>query len=162
MLRSQYTEVYPRKFARLVAKTWNHAQHTWPFRWQYGMLLAEKAQEVPVLAGKASPVIKFRAFRSRTNFVKSQLLTPVDNREGSAKRRRLDGKQSSPVDLEVCQNLFHDLQNFLPRVGRREIQDSSMLQKLQQVIPDKTIVTAIACRGTDRTLFDPSPCMLWA
>ena len=155
MLRSQYTEVYPRKFARLVAKTWNHAQHTWPFRWQYGMLLAEKAQEVPVLAGKASSVIKSRAFRSRTNFVKSQLLTPVDNREGSAKRRRLDGKQSSPVDLEVCQNLFHDLQNLLPRVGRREIQDSDMLQKLQQVFPDKNIVTAIACRGTDRTMGPP-------
>jgi hypothetical protein len=67
----------------------------------------------------------------------------------------LDGKQSSPVDLEVCQNLFHDLQNFLPRVGRREIQDSSMLQKLQQVFPDKTIVTAIACRGTDRTMCPP-------
>ena len=155
MLRTQFTEVYPRKFARLVAKTWTRAPHAWPFRWQHGMTLSGKAQEVPVLAGKASSVIQSRAFRGRASFVKSQLLTPMDNSEGNAKRRRLDGKQNSPADLEVCQSLFHDLQNVLPRVGRREIQDSQILQKLQQVFPDKVIVTAMACRGTDRTMGPP-------
>ena len=155
ILRTQYTEVYPRKFARLIAKTMKQSRHTWPFQWQHGMLFTGTTQEVPVLAGRTTSVLKPSAIRSRANFARSQLLTPSTDSEGTVKRRRLNGKQSAPVDLELCQSLFQDLQTILPRVGRREIDNQDVIHKLQHVFPDKRIVTAIACRGTDRTLGPP-------
>jgi hypothetical protein len=156
MLRTKYTEVYPRKFARLIAKTMSQSKLTWPFQWQHGMLLAAEESEALAFAGRSTSVLRPRAAATnRSNFARSQLLTPLDSQAESTKRRRLDGKQSARVDLEICQSLFQDLQSILPRVGRREIQETEVLQKLQQIFPDKRVVTAVACRGTDRTMGPP-------
>ena len=109
ILRTQYTEVYPRKFARLIAKTMSQSPHAWPFQWQHGMLLAAEGLETPVLAGRTTSVLRPSAARSRANFAKSQLLTPVDDQSETTKRRRLEGKQNAPVDRELCQSIFQDL-----------------------------------------------------
>jgi hypothetical protein len=66
MLRTKYTEVYPRKFARLIAKTMSQSKLTWPFQWQHGMLLA--AEESEALALPVDP----RQFLGR------ELLPPID------------------------------------------------------------------------------------
>ena len=60
MLRTKYTEIYPRKFARMVAKVLYKARHSWPFQWKQRMsLLAEEGLEQPALVGQ-SRVIKSR------------------------------------------------------------------------------------------------------
>ena len=80
-------------------------------------------------------------------------MTPVRTDEGMPKRRRLEGKQGHSMSMEACQDVLGELQNLVPRVGKTEIdQSTSILQKLQNLFPDQVIVTAIACRGTDRTM----------
>ena len=51
--------------------------------------------------------------------------------------------------------MLRELQNLVPRVGKTEIQSTSVLQKLQSLFPDWVLVTAIAYRGTDRTMGPP-------
>ena len=57
--------------------------------------------------------------------------------------------------MKACQDVLRELQNLVPRVGKAEIQSTSILEKLQNLFPDRVIVTAIACRGTDRTMGPP-------
>jgi hypothetical protein len=84
MLRTKYTEVYPRKFARLIAKTMSQSKLTWPFQWQHGMLLAAEESEALAFAGRSTSVLRPRAAATnRSNFARSQLLTPLDSQAES-------------------------------------------------------------------------------
>ena len=53
--RTTYTEVYPRKFARLVAKILSSNSHEWPFRWNHGMMTSCEVPE-PLLVARSSPL----------------------------------------------------------------------------------------------------------
>ena len=99
------------------------------------------------------------ARRQRPNFVRSELVTPESRPEQEAKRRRLDGKQSCPPCLEQFQALMKSVDNQLKRVGKQELDQPSICQMIQELLPDKTVVRIIACRGTDRTLGPPTDLM---
>ena len=47
------------------------------------------------------------------------------------------------------------IDRMVPRVGKYVINNPDTLQLLNQILPEKEIHTAIACRGTDRTLAPP-------
>ena len=83
---------------------------------------------------------------------RSNLVTPVE--ESGDKRRRIEGKQHASC-ARLCQEIVHEVNLQAPRVGKIEIQDPTIVQKLQKVFHDKTILRVIACRGTDRTLSPP-------
>ena len=68
------------------------------------------------------------------------------------KRRRLEGKQGPIPNMKDCQTVFQEIQQILPRVGKREIQDSSILQQLQLISSDHSCCMH---RGTDRTIPPP-------
>ena len=158
ILRTKFSEIYPRKFVRLVAKTLNRNDHPWPFHWRSGIALCQydKGVEAPALAASQKRrVLQPVKNRSRDQFVRSQLATPEESDEAGVKRRRLDGKQGPVPSLRECQEVFQEIQQILPRVGKREIQSSNILQQLQSIFPDRQIITAMACRGTDRTLPPP-------
>jgi hypothetical protein len=158
VLRTKFSEIYPRKFVRLVAKTLSKNDHQWPFHWRPGIALCQhtKGEEAPALAASQKRmVLRPAKHRSRNQFARSQLSTPEESDETGVKRRRLEGKQGPVPSLKECQEVFQEVQKILPRVGKREIQSSTILQQLQSIFPDRQIITAVACRGTDRTLPPP-------
>ena len=145
VLRSRYTEVYPRKFAREVARAMMHNHRDRPFNWQvaFSHMCQETDAEIHVLT----------KFRQKTKFVRSELITP-SSRDDHVKRRRL-GKQSEDHHLEDYQNLMTEINQIIRRVGKSVIQEPNILEKLQQMFHDQKIIHVIACRGIDRTLGPP-------
>ena len=71
------------------------------------------------------------------------------------KRRRLTGKQSTEPYLEDYQNCLQKIHQVTPRVGKYQITNAQILANLQRLFPDKLVISAVACRGTDRTLAPP-------
>ena len=144
MLRTQFSEVYPRKFARAVAHVLLKHQREWPVNWQPGMLALHEAEPCLVLgsARKAGP----------PKFVRSEVTFPEPRASPEAKRRKLTGKQSELPSLESFQQIIQTISIRAPRVGKVEITDSEIVNDLQNLFPQKLIQRVIACRGTDRTL----------
>ena len=147
MLRTQCSEVYPRKFARAVAHVLLKNQREWPVNWQPGMLALHEIEPCLVLrsARKTGP----------SRFVRSELVFPESRVSPEAKRRKLTGKQSELPSLESFQQIIQTISIRAPRVGKIEITDSEILTDLQNLFPQKLIQKVIACRGTDRTLGPP-------
>jgi hypothetical protein len=151
MLRTQFSEVYPRKFARAVAHVLLKHQREWPVNWQPGMLALHEAEPCLVLgsARKAGP----------PKFVRSEVTFPEPRASPEAKRRKLTGKQSELPSLESFQQIIQTISIRAPRVGKVEITDSEIVNDLQNLFPQKLIQRVIACRGTDRTLGPPQNMM---
>ena len=45
---------------------------------------------------------------------------------------------------------------MLPRVGKRNVDSPQVLQKVQEMFPEKIIKGIVACKGTERTMAPPS------
>jgi transposase InsO family protein len=147
MLRTQFSEVYPRKFARAAAHVLMKNQREWPVNWQPGMLALNEGEPCLVLgsARKTGP----------PKFVRSEVVFPEPRASPEAKRRKLTGKQSELPSLESFQQIIQTISMRAPRVGKMEITDSEIVTDLQNLFPQKLIQRVIACRGTDRTLGPP-------
>ena len=150
--RTAFSEIYPRKFARDVAKVMLKNQER-PFLWNPIMRLQNQVcrdqQDHPALAAT------IRVQNAREKFPKSTLVTPAPMDDPAAKKRRLTGKQTSHISKELCQQILDKVNDELPRVGKYEITSPTTLRMLQHIFPEKIIHRAIACRGTDRTLAPP-------
>ena len=138
MLRTEFTAVYPRKFARTVAK-----------------IMCQKSQSICCTAMNPVYAADSRRPRPKLTFARSELIMPESRDENLSKRRRLEGKQKVTPDKDVLQGIINAIGQILPRVGRHEIQDHVILNQLQELFDDKQIMRVIACRGTDRTLGPP-------
>ena len=125
MLRTQYSAVYSRKFARTIVR----------------LILQDTTSVLAAMTRRAKPI-----------FARSELVTPSSQTEHEAKRRRLDGKQSVTQPMEMFQAMMQSVENKLKRVGKQEIKHDSTIQLIQELLPDKKIIRVVACRGTDRTL----------
>ena len=55
----------------------------------------------------------------------------------------------------MAEEVFETVNKSLTRVGKKEITDPQVLRNLQMLCPDKEIVKAVACRGTERTIAPP-------
>ena len=146
--RSTFTEVYPRKFARSIAKILHCIQFEKPFHWNAKIHVSQFRTD-PVYAARTGTV----PYRDR--FPKSELIQPLPEDDPRLKRRRLNGKQNIEASQELCQDIIRRAMQEVPRVGKRVIQDPQTRQLLQQIFPDKILISAIGCRGTDRTLGPP-------
>ena len=156
ILRSEFSENYPRKFSRMVAKVLFHAKFVWPFHWQPGLLVQDgtDAPAVPALVQQAGVFRKTTA--PREQFAKSELVSPGQPEGEDHKRRRVSGKQTPTPTVEELQKLIQRINGIVPRVGRISIQDVSIQRALQNLFPEKRLVKVIACRGTDRTMAPPT------
>ena len=153
VLRSQYTEVYPRKFARAAAQIMCHNKFERPLHWNqiWPLLNAERNS-----ACESDEALVAEPQRSADKFPKSELLTPVPLQEADPKRRRVDGKQPPVLCQELVQEVIDQVAKVLPRVGRMQITSPNLLRGISNILPDKDIVQVIACRGTDRTVGPPT------
>ena len=167
--RSEFSERYPRKFARLVAK---------------GILKRSFPKEAPVgsIADQALIAIDqwfqiSSAFAVESRLTKkARLSQPRQHKSESAdrsledqpsgKRRKFKGTsqiQIPPKDLSVGDNetqkglteILKSVESALPRVGKRVIDQPQVLQKIQEIFPEKIIKGVIACKGTERTMAPP-------
>ena len=153
MQRTAFSENYPRKFARAVAKILvNVSTNTEPpkgyQRWNHVLAasdLKRKSSGGDSLA-RAAKYLKPAA-------------KLIDPHEMASKRRRLNQKvpdqsENKPIS-ELSQDIMQLVSKELPRVGRKEITNNTIKRKIQELFDDKTILRVIACKGTERTLEPP-------
>ena len=152
MLRTKFTEVYPRKFARSIAQVILKRGKWWPYHWQPGMSLLCDAMRSCCTADILAISNKFRA---KPKFALSELVSPAPHAMPGVKRAKLDKTESGKPSLETCKELLKKVDQLLPRVGKREINDSEVLQQIQAMFPEKQIVKVLSCRGTERTIGPP-------
>ena len=55
-----------------------------------------------------------------------------------------------------CKEIMDEVESSLPRVGKNQVDQPSILQKIQAIFPEKIIKGVIACKGTERTMAPPS------
>ena len=146
--RSTFTEHYPRKFARRIARCLSKLQvrKEAPYRHDQATAFALEHPESP-------PAKKARV----TNPPKLKAVRACDISELPwGKRLRRTGK-TAPVDhIQSWQNIFSRLENMMPRVGKRTIDDPHIRQEVQDLVPDMQIIGLRSCRGSNRTLDPPS------
>ena len=152
MLRTQYTEIYPRRFARTVAQVLGKGNQCWPYNWQPGMLCFATAN---VGVPTDEPSLAVTKVRKPPSFPKSEVLSPLARSKEGAKRSKTDPNQTLLPTLEMCQEVIQAVGRILPRVGKTEVHDQDVLNMLKNVFPDKQIHRVMACRGTDRTMAPP-------
>lgn len=137
--RSKWSENYPRKFARRVARIMCHDFGSCPaFIEECFVLPSSRQQKYPRLS----------TVRAKGNVPSASPATSLPE----PKRRRLLEKQSNQTPQEVWQDIVKYFQEHTPRVGKRIIDDPKIIQDVQDFIPDKKIRFAVVCRGTDRAL----------
>ena len=148
MNRSTFSEAYPRKFARDLAKVPCKAV----FPRERPILFIQDHEGFPTFVNE--PAMKRRRLivQARPKVARSSEMTP----DMLVKRQKLIGKQTQETALEAWTKVFNQVDNSIPRVGKREIRDVTLLQELQGLLPDKQIQFAIACRGSSRTIAPPT------
>ena len=156
MKRTQFTEKYPRKFARYVAKIMIKGNHGNPKGY---------FEEVPVLAAEAKrksssarasmPPEGKRIKRMPASFSAKRQPAKLIRPDGlHLKHRRMEGKGPDTVTTELTE-IMTMVKSSLPRVGKQRITDAKVLQLLQGLFENKHVVHVIACKGTERAIAPP-------
>ena len=145
--RTSFSENYPRKFARQVVKVIQQIfPKERPMAWDV-LVEAPSNDDKPI-----DRLAKRVRAQARLKHRVPPAPVPV------AKRRKLGTKQNDPSVIETDQwkMVFNDVEKITKRVGKTEDQSDSIIQKLQELMPEKKIQCAISCRGTDRTIGPPT------
>eukprot|EP00435_Cladocopium_sp_Y103_P024990 s1678_g6.t1 len=156
MNRTEYSERYPRKFARLIAKLLHKSRHEKPKGY---------FEEVPALAAdaKPKPTTNARAASQANKRPKisssrltgkreaAKLIKPADMPD---KRQRTGDPVTTGCSSEL-QEVLNQLKPTLPRVCKVTINDQAVLAKLQRIFDDKKLIRVIACKGTERAIPPP-------
>lgn len=162
MLRSKFTETYPRKFARLVAK--EMLKHRFPLEKPVGsladpMLCVLASLPTEVLAASAQERPSKRSRRAPIKGVKHDAETGALEQPQGVKRVKLstgshdgenDPAEQQPQPRAAIQEITNRIEAILPRVGKKQIDSPGILQDLQKEFPDVIIKKVVACKGTDR------------
>jgi len=102
---------------------------------------------------KRSSNVQTGASAKRAKLQNSSLIEP---QEMPAKRRRIQGKsQELESSQALCDRICKNVTSIAPRVGRKLIHDSKILQDIQELFPEKLVVTVLVCKGTERTVQPP-------
>lgn len=56
---------------------------------------------------------------------------------------------------QLCESICTRIMNQAPRVGRKEIHDSKILEDIQTLFHDKKVIRIMICKGTERTVVPP-------
>ena len=101
MYRTEFTAVYPRKFARAVAQVLGKGTNMWPFMWQPGMIARVRSQDpchVDAKTAQAYVSERSRAIQKpsthKDRFPKSEITIPIAD-DHPTKKRRVTGKHQS-------------------------------------------------------------------
>ena len=147
--RSEYTERYPRKFARKVVLVLCKIARPGEKPYHHDLLFPVVHRNEP----SEQP-----AKRLRTSALARPKVSRVLDVEALpwGKRQRCLGKTTPPNSQQEWQSVFDDLHRSLPRVGKVTLDENGeVLKRLKELIPDKEVRFAIACRGASRTMAPP-------
>lgn len=164
--RSQFSELYPRKFARLIAQTL--LKQRFPLEKPVGSiadpaLMCFDAITADVLAASVRERPAKRIRKAPNKGTKVPAATGALGQPGETKRQRLNPPEVSTeqhdatgvsTDQQKAEAILKRIEAILPRVGKKRIDSPTILQELHQVFPGFKIVQLIAGKGTDR-LFEP-------
>lgn len=139
MSRSKWSENYPRKFARRVARLMCHDFCDGP---------AFTADCFVIPGSRQSKYPRLSVPRAKGNVPSASPAASLPE----PKRRRLLEKQNCSQSQDLWTKLAEDFQKLTPRVGKKVIDDKRVIQAVQDFFPDKVIRFAVVCRGTDRAL----------
>ena len=145
MNRSTFTEHYPRKFARLLARVLGKITicPEQPYRHMDATAFAAEHPDAPP-PKRARPAARLTLSRTK----------PVGVLPWG-KRRRCLGK-ITPVDSEEqWKAIFQKVDQLVPRVGKAEITDPQIMGLVQELISDKEVIHIRGCRGSSRTIAPP-------
>lgn len=154
--RTEFSERYPRKFARQAAKIMMQTEGDNPkgFHDEVPALVAEAKRKFPSTGDRSvrpSKTARSSASKPSLKRLPARLVKPSDLPD---KRRRVDGKSAEPL-LQQLQQILQDIKPQLPRVGKTNVQDPNIFAQFQRIFPDKTIVRIVACKGTERAIPPP-------
>ena len=157
MLRTTFTEHYPRKFARRLAKSLcrlripqekpyllQEEETLWSWTLANESDRGERLSKRPKLSSQA----KLKVNRARE----------VDQLPWG-KRCKLTTKTSPTDSKSQWQEVFQGLQQIAPRVGKVEVHDPQIMNQVQTLMEGKVIRKIIVCRGTNRTIAPPKTMM---
>ena len=151
--RSTFTEQYPRKFVRYVARILlqKHTLGSKPIDW-------EKQEAMVTTASSHAPKRRRLSFvpTVRSQSQKHPRVTQEGD-DNETKRIRLlskgpVGKQSTETEISEWEQILRDISPKLPRVGRSEVKDSQILQRIQDLIgPQNSVKSVVGGKGMNRT-----------
>ena len=144
--RSAFSEHYTRKFARLIVKHLCklHKPRENPVR------SCASLQEAFVNEGVG---VKRRKVTLQAKPKLSRVLEVPELPWG--KRQRCVSKTTPLNAIDAWTEVFSEIDKQLPRVGRITIGNGELLKKIDQLIPDMSVRTIVACRGSSRTMPPP-------
>ena len=145
--RTSFSENYPRKFARRVAQHLSkiRKQVDRPVDWETHEALA--TSEIGPAPKRRRMTVTTARLRPRKGSVRSD----EGRSDPPPKKLRITGKGGIQNSGDKWQDVFDQITPELPRVGKREIVDSSILQKIQDLVPEKRVIQVIGGRGLNRT-----------
>ena len=167
--RSTFSERYPRKFARLIAKS--ILKRKFPTEKLVGTLVdhALAAMDQWFTVCSALAVETRRTKRPKLSEPRQAKAKTADRSLDTAptvRRQRVSspettGSREKPQD-EIHEEFSNQVTKImdtiiplLPRVGKKVIDDPRILQLVQEMFPEKIIRAILACKGTERTMAPP-------
>ena len=127
ILRSEFTERYPAKFARQVVK----------------ILLHEKSKTVPILVEEAQEHDHDHPTKRRR--LGSKMST-------AAIDARFSNPQSTPVPSVSWLTVMQMADRMAARVGTKVVESGPLIEQVQVMCPDHQVKHVVLCRGTDRQM----------
>ena len=151
MNRTQFSEKYPRKFARLVVRQLCKLQ--WPREKPYRLLDMSilNAETFTADSGREPKRPRITA-QAR---LKVHRTIGVESLPGSKRQRLLD-KTAPKTNGDRWKEVVDQIQSLAPRVGKVTVHDSQVIQQVQELISDKEVRMIVACRRASRTISPPT------
>lgn len=146
ILRSQFTENYPRKFARSIATQILKRPQDDHIKTDCFVSLARSLDNS--LDDRLQKKPRLSMFRAKSEA--SRVSEPSTTEP--AKRRRMEMKQHPPSLDQAWKHIIEKCRPLVARVGKKVITDADIIKDIQELIEDKRVCFIVAGRGTDRTM----------
>eukprot|EP00435_Cladocopium_sp_Y103_P018404 s1763_g4.t1 len=162
MSRSKFSERYPRKFARLLAKAM--IKSSFPCEKPVGMiadpalvLFDAISAETNAVNAKERPAKRQKRIPSKG--IKHEAAAGELAPPGVSKRLKVPSSEilaesttssSSSFDKKALNEIVGRIEKILPRVGKTTIESPAIHKDLQVLFPTMLIQKVVACKGTDR------------
>ena len=144
--RSQFTENYPRKFARSIAMQLVKTPRGDRVKELCLVSLARSSAEP--IDNRLVKKPRLSLFRAKSEA--SRVSEPSTSEP--AKRRRMENKQTQVTVDQAWKSILDNCSPFVKRVGKQVIEDPKIINEIQDLIADKRVCFLVAGRGIDRTM----------
>jgi len=157
VLRTAFTENYPRKFARRLAKSLCRFRkpRELPYLLQHEVCLWSWTLTNESDHGERAPKRQRLADQARLKVSRAREVEQLP----WGKRIKCPTKTTPQNVTQQWQSIFQELQQQAPRVGKIEITNPQIISQVQTLMEDKEIRRILICRGTNRTIAPPTDLM---